>query len=445
MKVEFTGQSARDADNIQANPSRLVNCYREVVQSGGKSGHVLKSVPGLASFAAVAGVFVRCLEEVGGDLYTSCNGAFVKIASSGAVTILGSVTDGENATVAGNNGSIGLVIGGAYRVWDGATLLTPTPGQFSAFGSVDYIGSYSVLTQLGGNEFCWSDVAAPQTLPALNFTSADGRDDKIIRGMAISGQYVVFKEKSHEIWYVTGDSGAKAFDRQAGGVIDVGLMAFNLLCRVPGGGAFYVGSDGKVRVIGLQSPVSIPPVETAIATKIPEFCIAYEDEGHTFCAITFSDAPAWVYDLSSGEWHERAQGAELGPWKASVSAKMAGVWYAGRDGGEILSFGRTNSDGGLPLVRRAVSRTIAPGKRFVLSEVEVFPRIGFDPGTVELTVSKDGGHTWGAPKARSWSVGEYGKRINWRALGQFRNAVLQIQISDPIECPINAEGNVNAA
>jgi hypothetical protein len=444
MKVEFTGQSTRDSDNWQANPSRLVNCYREVVPAGGKTNYVIKSVPGLTEFAALTGVFVRVLAEIGGEAYACCDNKLTKIMPDGSVSTLGAVVDSEEASIAGNNGDITLCTGTNYYLWDGASLTQPTPGAFSEFGSLDYVGGYTVLTEKDGNRFQWSDLADASSLPGLNFSSADGRDDLNIRCMGLGGQLYIFKEKSIEVWYLTGSAGAAAFSRIAGGVLDRGLKAFNLISKVPGGGAFYVGSDNRAHIIGLDAPVSIPAVETAIVELNPVYCLTYEDEGHTFCAIVFENAPAWVYDVASGEWHERAQGAGLDPWAASVAAKIWGKWYVGRDGGGVYELGRTNQDGGIPLCREMVSRPIwADGKRFTMSDLEIFARTGFANGTIELSTSRDNGHTWTAPKPKSWAVGDYNNRVIWRRLGQFRQAVVKLRITDPIECPINAEGSVN--
>lgn len=446
MRLEFSGQSARDSNNIQANTSRLVNCYREPVQGGGKTQHVIKSVPGTSAFSSISGVFVRAMEEIGGAVYALCGGSMHKVMPDGSALALGAVIDSEDATVSGNNGNVTVVTGGRYYVWNGTTLVEPATGAFNAFGSVDYVSNYTVLTERDGTKFQWSAVANPASLPGLNFSSADGKDDKIIRGMAIGGAYIVFKAKSQEVWYVTGESGANAFTRQAGGVTDVGLKAFGLVCKIPGGGAFYVSDDGKARVIGLPQPVSTAAVETAIAEGKPEKCIATEDEGHTFCAIVFRDRPAWIYDMSTGEWHERAQGADLGPWRASASVKAWGKWFIGRSGGAVLELGRTNTDGGIVLPRVMVSRTMAmEDRRFVVTELACFPRTGFGAGTIELRVSRDNGHTWGAPKPRSWGIGDFGKRMAWRALGQFRQMTVELRMTDAIECPINAEGVVNVS
>ena len=441
--IEFVGQSARDADNIRANPSRLVNLYREPVDPGDK--HALKSVLGTTEFADVGGVFVRALAEVDGSIYALANLALQKIDTDGTVTSLGVTLDDANASVAGNNGNVTAVIGGAYYLWDGATLTNPVAGAFSSFGALEYLGNYTVLTELNGRRFQWSGVAYPNDLPGLSFSTADGRDDNIIRPLALNGQLYLLKAGSIEVWYLTGEAGALAFERQVGGVMDVGLKSFGLVARFDGG-AFLVGDDNRAHMLsGQLQPVSTPAVETAIKTCSPQYCLTYDDEGHTFCAITFRDCPAWVYDVSTGEWHERAEGADLDYWPATASARMDGEWYLGKDGGKIARLERNNSDAGLPLVRLARSRVLyMDGERFTVSEVEVFPRVGFDAATVELSVSRDGGITWGSPKPKSWEVGEYSKRVMWRNLGQFRQAAIEIQMTDAVDVTISSQARVSA-
>lgn len=440
MKLQFFAQSSRDPDNWQASSARLVNCYLEPSQ--GETGFTIKSDLGTSAFSSVPGVFFRGMAEVGGVLYAASGSTLSKIATDGVSTPLGATLDGPDATIAGNNGNVTLCIGKKYYVWDGATLSQPTAGAFSAFGSLDYIANYTVLTEAGGIRFQWSGVAAPATLPGLNFSSADGKDDKIVRCAAVGGQLYIFKEKSHEIWYPTGDAGAKAFDRQAGGVVETGLKAFGLFAKIPGSSAFFVGSDGRVHIIGV-GPVSIPPVETAILTQSPVQCLCWEDEGHTMCAIVFRDCPAWVYDLATGMWHERGEDVTLSSWGAASSAKMAGAWFVGRNGGQVLKLSRSNADYGLPLVRSMTSRTLKnDGALIRLAELEVVPRIGMGPGAIQMRLSRDSGMTWGQWRQVAWAVGEYAKRIIWRALGQSREWTVEVRISDPVEVSLNAEGRI---
>lgn len=442
MKLEFVGQSSRDPDNWQASSSRLINCYLE--PSEGKTGSALKSVLGTTAFVTLPGVFMRAIEAVDGVIYALVGAEFHSITTGGVSTSLGAVVDSANASISGNNGDVTACIGGDYYLWNGATLTSPASGAFSSFGSVEYIGNYTVLTELNGRRFQWSAIADATSLPGLNFSTADGRDDNILRAAAINGLLYIFKETSHEIWYLTGGASAAAFERQTGGVVETGLLAFGLLAKIDGS-AFFVGDDGRAHIVGV-GPVSTPAVETAIKSFGPRSCVTYEDEGHTFCAIVFDDCAAWVYDIATGSWHERATGADFLPWTVRATAKIGGQWYAGRDGGAVVTMSRNNLDEGLDLVRAAVSRTLENDGQFIrLSELEVFVRTGFSAGTVELRLSKDNGHTWTPPRDVSWALGEYDRRTRWKALGTARQWTAEIRISGSADIPLNSAGRVRVA
>jgi hypothetical protein len=412
--IEFVGQGARDDDNVAAAPSRLLNCYREPTAEGKM---VLKPVPGLTSFADLDGIFTRAMTTVDGTLYAACGGRLVEVAPDGTVTNRGAVGDGFTA-MAGNNGVLGLTVDGRYWTWDGAALIEPAPGAFSSFGAVEYFGNYTVLTELGGRRFQWSDIADANDLPGLNFSTADGKDDNLVRPFAINGRLYLWKETSHEVWYLTGGAGADAFERLAGGVVDIGLKAPGLICRLPAG-AFIVGDDNRAHIVsGALQPISTTAVETAIMQGVPTDCVTYDVEGHTFCVIIFSDRPAWAYDIATGEWHERAEG--LLPWSVSATVKWRGAWYAGRNDGQMFAFGG-NTDGEEPITKEAISRTLQFDDRTIVRDVEVFPRKGLETGGVTLSTSRDGGLSWGSEKQRD--VGPTGStehRVNWRNLGQFR-------------------------
>ena len=441
-QLQFFGPSGRDADNRAANSARLLNCYLEPVQPGGRTGYSVKAVLGTTAFTSVAGVFVRAMAEVNGLLYVVCNSRLYSIDGTGSVTDAGAVDDGANATITGNFGKVAVTVDNRYFVLDG-TISEPTPGAFTAMGAADYIGGYTVITEAGGRRFQWSALADAETLPGLNFSTADGRDDLCIRPFEINGSLYILKQRSHEVWYLTGGAGASAFERQVGGVINIGLKAFGLICRIDLG-AFMVGDDNRAYLIGqgLQ-PVSTPAVETAIAQTGPKFCFTYDDEGHVFCVIVCESGPAQVYDVATNEWHERASGAEFAPWSVTAAAEFGSRQCIARDGGDVLELTRTATDAGMPLLRRMVSRTLAnDGQRFVIDELEVFPRQGFDAASVSLRMSRDNGMTWGSPKVRSFAVGEYGKRVIWRALGQFRQATAELTISDAADITMNAEGRL---
>ncbi len=430
--VELVGQSGRDPDNVAANPARLVNVYAENTTEGER---VLKSVLGMARHAQLGGVFVRAMSRVDGKTYAVCGGHLWRIRTDGTSVDLGAVDIGR-ASIAGNNGYVCVQAGTRYFVYDPQTdtLTEPAAGAFEDVGSVEFFQNYTILTEAGGRMFAWSELVDPTTLPGLNFSTADGKDDNLLRAFAMDGRLYLFKEESTEAWYNTGDAGADALARVAGGVWDIGLLSRDMIARFEGG-AFIVGSDGRAYLVssGGFQPISTPPVETATKLQRPETCLTYSDEGHTFLCIIFKDAPAWCYDLAMNEWHERAEGVGLGPWQVAASCRIGHEWAVGRNNGEIAILRRLNADGTQPLVREITSRTLRmDGVRAVLREFEIFPKQGFSAGEIGLQISRDGGATWSLPKPKAiGGPGEYGRRVIWRQLGQARALNARLRWTEP--------------
>lgn len=452
--LEFASKSSRDSDFAAATTERLINLYAEPLPEGASARFQLKSVLGSQTLTELDGAFVRGLAQIpttalAERLFSLAGGRLVQIGSDGSLTDRGAIPDDPNSSISGNNGNLTAVAGGRYFRLDSANALNePTAGAFSSFGSVDFVGGYTMLTERGGRRFQWSALAGPNILPGLNFASAEARDDVIIRGVSINGNFWIFKASSIEIWALTGQANENAFSQIPGTTIETGLRAFGLVTKIPSG-AFFVGNDGKAYLAsGSQvTPASTPAVETALSQGNPTDCFYYEDEGHSFCVIRFGDRPAWALDLATNMWHERA--TLTGPWRATVSAKAYGSWTVGSNGGLIERLVRNNTDGADPLIRRAVSRTLyIEGNRFRVSKLEFLGRVGRSslgrPASMVMRVSRDGGLTFGPERAASMgALGQYEARMVFRSLGQARRLVAEVTISDPADLTLMSSAVVD--
>lgn len=478
MNLEWIGAGRRDADNSQADPSRLLNFHRENLN--GKA--VVKGVLGQTSFASLGGVFLRAMERVGSYIYVANGGSLSQVDSSGTITVLGSVDSDADTTISSNNGKITVAAAGDLFVFDGATRTTPDTGAFNNVGSVTNIGQRTVVTERGGRRISWSDVVDPDTFDGLNFATAEQRDDAIIRGVAIGGQYWIFKEASIEQWYLTGSAESAEFlAYRPGTLIEFGLKSFGLYTDVPNGG-FFVGSDNIAYLVsgGSLQPVSVRGVETAISGGTADRCFYYEDEGHKFCVVRFTDRPAWVYDMSMNEWHERAEGVDFDAWSAVAAVSAFGSFYVGTSMGEIRKLERSSYDATQPLFRRATSANQRNGgEYFTIDSVELLGTIGqvsvtseyialleslegaglevsgdaalsfihyaepYRGADIAVRMSKDRGETYGTERVRSMGdLGEYDQRVTLRSLGVFRNAVMEITVSDPVDITFDAQADV---
>lgn len=487
MKYEFAAPSAKDDANAWAATEQLVNLYREPVGSR----MLVKPVLGTVLFSALPGVFCRAMAEVDGILYVVHGEKLYRVATNGVAVQLGTIPDDANTTISGNNGKVTICAGGNYYLWDGTTLSEPTPGAFAEFGSVTFYKQLTVLTELNGRRVQWSGPAAPATLNGLSFATAETSDEDIIRTLPIGGALWVFKASAVEIWAATGAGDLQAIP---GSTSERGLKAFGLLTAVPNG-AFMIGSDNVayLAATGGMQRVSNAAVETSIATDNPQGVAYYEDEGHKFCAILFDSRPAWVHDIATGEWHERAEGNGLGPWSVQVIAKAYGNFIAGTKLGILARFARVGADLGKPLIKRAVGRTFSGDlDRFRVHEFCLPVKVGtvhnppavafyysFEPVTlldgtpvamlddmgalvtilaeienanppteelIELRVSRDNGHTWADPIAQGLGlIGQYGRKVAWRRLGQFEQFTAEITYAGTADITFDATVDARAS
>lgn len=478
-QIEFAGQSRETETARAANRSRLVNLYREAVPDGGLTRHILRPVPGRVEIADLGSVILRQMAWVDNSVYTVASGELSSVDGA-IVTSIGSVEDSPETTISGNAGYVTIVADGDYWVLDGGTLTKPTGAAFSDFGSVETLNNYTLLTERNGRRFQWSTVADPTDLDALDFATTEEGADKNIRGVALNGNYWIFKERSAEIWYPTGVA-ESAFVRLNGGIVDVGLKGFNLVAKGRDQ-LFFVGSDNTVYISAGQNitPISTRALERAIKTEAPTHCFYYEQEAHKFCVVRFANRPAWVYDFSTGEWHERAEGVNHDAWNVvATTENNDGTWLTGAVSGEISTLQNIQTDSGGVLYRRAVSPTLRmDSRRFTIDELELFGALGyvdeisdvtyywgttggyfgwasgvFNMGgaggsepAIMLRMSQDQGATWGHVRTRGLgAAGQYGKRVLVRCAGQFRTFNLRMDMAHQHEIPIFSDGRLRVS
>lgn len=446
--MEVFGPSAADQSNPQANPARLLNMFREpvpVATQWGKPRHLLRQVQGLKQWADSGEIFARDLINMDGVLHGAFGNHLYRFGADGTPAQLAPLRAGPTY-LARNAERITIASDGHYFVWSGTFLSEPAPGAFDRFGSVSYLAGRTILTELDGNRFQWSDIDDPSTLNGLNFASAEQRDDKLLRGLAVSGVLMLFGERSTEIWSATGLGGASAFGLLPGAVVDTGIKAPALAVAI-GGGVFCIGSDGIAYIAaGTQwQAVSTPAVNTAIAGSDPKRCLYWEYRGHKFAAVTFGSCPAWVYDLTTQEWHERAQGQ--GPWQAAVAVPYGSGFAFGATDGKVYTPVLDGTDAGGTLYRQATSGLLDNGGGyFTIDECEFGASYGFQQmnqsAALQLEVSRDG-VTWG----RSESVdlgfdGDFMKRAVFRRLGTSRKFAMRLTLSDPCDFSVYSDANV---
>ncbi len=449
-KVSFVTQSSRSADDVGFSPERVVNMYPEMGPQGAKGVLLLRSVLGRATFADTGLPITRAMEYLNGAIWLVTGGALFSINEGGNVTNHGVVGDSTVTTISSNGTYITVAANSTYSVWDGSSMTTPGSGRITNVGTVAHVDHYTLMTEAGGDEFEWTTLSDPTTRNALYFATNESKNDDTLIVLQDGPYAWFFGEESAEIWYNTGQSGADAFTRLSGGAVDTGLLAANL-AAITEGGIFFIGDD-KVAYItaGAQmQAISTATVNQAIDAETPTHCFYYEDRGHKFCVIRFANRPAWIMDMSTGLWHERSSGVNLGPWDVVDACRGWDDWYCATTAGIVYKMSRTNTDVTDPLLRTLVSSSIyISGNYFSVDGLELLGEFGESAAESEVTfcLSRDGGRTFGSPIYRSAGVlGERLTRVNLRALGSYRDFSFKVEMSDTASMNIYSDANIEVS
>ena len=307
-----------------------------------------------------------------------------------------------------------------------------------------------------GRQFAISALNDGTMWQSLDFGVKEGHSDYIRSVLADHEELWLFGTETTEIWTNTGGSTLNPFpfERQPGAFIHVGSVATYAPCSV-GLSVCWLGQiDGQpvaYRATGLQpSRISTHAVEqrwTAGGYRVDDaVSFQYTEDGHIFWCVNFwQEAETWVYDLTTGMWHERAAydvGSStfrkyqpwyhvfLPEWNGGTGRHIVGDPNSGNLYEMSLQF---YDDDGLPIeYLRAFPHLINEDQNLFHHRFELYMETGTgspSPLTVALDWSNDRGHTfvsdtfYAQQTQNSGASTETMKRIVWRRLGRARDRV----------------------
>jgi hypothetical protein len=437
------------SDNYSAQ-----RCVNWMLEPGkGKQPALLVGTPGLsAPWATLSGGGMR--GTYGVDDNTSiwvCGGNVYKLTAAGAPTIIGTVPDDARPVQIVGSGSDILITssGSLYSL-----TLTGTSSALiqSNIGMVDFLDDHFVANENDSNRFIWSD-AVSITFDPLNI-QADNSAPDILVGLKVARRTMyLLGRKSIRSWYDSGGAD-NPFSRIDGSSFEVGCLAKDSIAEIDS--VIWLGGDsngaGRVWMVesGAPRPISTPAIEYAIS-QWPDMTDAeaftYSQEGHAFYVLSsVSGNETWVYDISTGEWHQRAYlhaSGALHRIRPRCHLYFAGMNLVGDyENGNIYEYDLgAYSDNGNPLPAIRSCSTLQQGlevQKTVSFQLDMDTGVGLTTGQgsdpqAMLRWSKDGGKTWSNSLWRSFgAIGEYSKRAVWRRVGGGRRMVFEVTITDPV-------------
>ncbi|MFA7238992.1 MAG: hypothetical protein WC091_02695 [Sulfuricellaceae bacterium] len=330
---------------------------------------------------------------------------------------------------------------------------------FTSAATITFIDGYFVISETPTSGiFRISGLYDGFTWASLQFATAESSPDNLLKVTNVNGQLWLSGTETTEIWANTGAL-SFPFQRVSGAKIEHGVLSANSGLALDSS-FFWVASSrfGKgivYRADGFSPQrISTETIERIIQDAPDPSTIkifAYEDDGHTFLAVTGGGMDtSFYYDLATSLWHERAYLNEFGEFEQETAIDM--MFFAGiqvvidRENGNFYhqSHDYFTDNGDLIARERTFTHIFDENKRMLYRNLTVGFETGVgnqsNPGqdpTATLYISNDGAKTWSGGYMRSiGKVGEYLKRVIFWQLGQTRQRTFRIRIAEPVKVAI---------
>lgn len=283
----------------------------------------LESAPGYAPLAGLSAGPVRALfaQDFGsGDRCFAVGGGVLnEIFPNHTAIARGTVAlDGNPATIH-TNGTAGyqllIVSGGLGYIFD-LTTNTLTQITDDGFPTIcsrgEFCGGFFLALQAHNNVWAFSDPENGLVWPGLSFVQVSESTNDIRAILVNHNEVWNLGQKTTEIWVL--DASSSVFGPIGGTFIETGIWAPWSAAQIDGT-VFWMGGDSRgagviYRAQGYNPTIiSTRAVDRAIQTLSSyDNAIAwtYQQDGHSFYVLYLpSSETTWVYDVSTGLWHER--------------------------------------------------------------------------------------------------------------------------------------------
>lgn len=320
---------------------------------------------------------------------------------------------------------------------------------------VVYKDEYFYLSVLDTQDIYQSALGDGSSWSALSVQQARSQPDNVVGITASNTDLIIFGTKTIEHWQNVGDD-TFSFQRINGATLGVGCKSANSIAKM-NNAHYFLGSNesGAGMIWRLESyqieKVSTEAIETAIleAEDTSEAIgYTYQSRGHLFYVISFPSIDrTFVFDEKTGKWHERAfynsTTSDFKVHKSSHQVYSFGKNYVSYENDNnlyILDDDILTDNGSTILRLMNPPRFNFENKKISLRKVKLEweKGIGLTSGQgsdphIMMRYSKDGGYSWSSRLNRK--LGEKGKyyyELSWDRLGQGRDYVLELSVSDPV-------------
>ena len=429
--------------SLPLEAKRLINLMSEQLPPDARTAAALVSTPALRTWAdgggpasIGTGPILAMNDDMPGRIYIVSGTRFYRLSFplAGGVMVedLGDIGTSNSGTGASNSfvtiaaGPTAVVVCVPPRAYTcgpdpGEPLNLITDPAFPGASSVAYVNGYFAFSSLGNtSQWFISGLLDPSSYDALDFAFSDALPNVIRRVIGHRNQLWTIGEGGFQVWYDAGSSGLETtpgisffpFQVMSGGVVPIGTSSPMSVCRADQS-VFWLGIDGLVYRSNGYTPqrVSTHAIEAIIGRNtVGLHALTHPYRGHWFYCLTTYDNRTLVYDIATGNWHERSTSIDgNGPWKAATAAvDNNSIHLLGdRSTGDLYYLDMTPDDAGVTVIRQATFPPLWAGtNRAFCARVEIEMESGGaqSPGPVLLEWSDDGARTFNTGRTMSAGV-----------------------------------------
>lgn len=460
----FIGPSYK-VQSVNVDCQRTVNLYPEINEAGtGKAGEVaaLYGTPGLKVLAEIGEGPIRATYSTSNGLaFVVSKNKLFKIDVDNVATEIGTLAPELVSVSMADNGYFLTLVDGAK----GYTYVFAT-GVFSEITDeafTQYPNVYNVNYLDGRFIFCsgitifcsMPDEVTGITFDATEFSTVDAYPDDIVAHIVNYRQIWILKEKTTEVWFNSGEA-QFPYSRVDGAFIEHGCAARYSLQKIDNSVFWLAKDDNGQGIVYMANGYQPQRISTfAVETAIQKYgnisdavAYTYQSRGHAFYVLNFTEADStWVYDLSTGLWHERAftRSGKLDRHRANCHAFFFGKHVVGDFETNKLYHldDDTYTDDGNAITRKRVTPHVTNNLNYIYYnalQLDLETGVGADgvgqgvnPQAM-MRFSDDGGHSWSNEKwVDMGKIGQRRARAIWRRLGKSRDRVFDVTVTDPVK------------
>ena len=433
-------------------------------------------------------------------LTTVSNGVYTVVPGTPATTTTSGNGTGLTLTLTfgtGTGGTGSYVVTPSQTVGSSGSQITlyalnfstmpTTDGPFTGADVVDVVDNYFVYNRPNTQQWGSSNILSPIS-SALAFSSKDGAPDNLVSMIVDHREVYLLGEASSEVWI---DSGLFpfAFQRIPGTSTQHGIAAKFSIARIGNSFAYVsrnIRGQAQIMMMNGYTPtrISTHAVENTLVDEYISDARAwtYQLEGHEVYVVSFPTLDlTWAYDISTGMWHKWLwvdSNNVFHRHRGNCYASFQGISLVGDwENGSLYQLdpnAYTDSGNEIRRVRRA-PHLVSDFQRQFFSELQILfqPGVGLSGNVIGtnsptnavaglavagiaiagqnslatqganpqamLRWSNDGGSTWSNEHWTSIGIqGAYKNRAIWRRLGQSRDRVYEVVVTDPIKAVIVA-------